>query len=177
MSFSAFWFNIPFLIFHCIRLPLISNTFFCIFLFFFSKVKPLIFFYRNYNRLREHCWVEQFFCYKTLFSHIFTVLHYRQRWTSSCWPHLYKSEQGAIHFSWQWMVHSVKLELTFAGLLVKLALWRYPWCNGYRRRKWTRRHEIKSWTRLIAFHIALILLGMVWIQLFSLQLWANSWAD
>ena len=39
--------------------------------------------------------------------------------------------------------------------------------NGYRRRKWTRRHEFKSWTRLIAFHIALIPLGKVWIQLFS----------
>ena len=36
-----------------------------------------------------------------------------------------------------------------------------PWCNGYRRRKWTRRHEFKSWTRLIAFHIALIPLGKV----------------
>ena len=23
---------------------------------------------------------------------------------------------------------------------------RCPWCNGYRRRKWTRRHEFKSWT-------------------------------
>ena len=39
-----------------------------------------------------------------------------------------------------------------------------PWCSRYRRRKWTRRHEFKSWTRLIAFHIALILLGKVWIQ-------------
>ena len=48
--------------------------------------------------------------------------------------------------------------------------WRCPWCNGYHRRKWTRRHEFKSWTRLIAFHIALIPLGKVWIQLFSLQL-------
>ena len=38
------------------------------------------------------------------------------------------------------------------------------WCNGYRRRKWTRRHEFKSWTRLITFHIALIPLGMVWIH-------------
>ena len=38
------------------------------------------------------------------------------------------------------------------------------WCNDYRRRKWTRRHELKSWTRLIAFHIALIPLGKVWIQ-------------
>ena len=44
--------------------------------------------------------------------------------------------------------------------------WRCPWCNGYRRRKWTRQHEFKSWTRLIAFHIALIPLGKVWIQLF-----------
>ena len=34
-----------------------------------------------------------------------------------------------------------------------------PWCNGYRRRKWKRRHEFKSWTRLIAFHKELIPLG------------------
>ena len=54
---------------------------------------------------------------------------------------------------------------------------RCPWCNGCRRRNWTRRHEFKSWTRLIAFHIALIPLGKVWIQLFSLQLWVNSRAD
>ena len=42
---------------------------------------------------------------------------------------------------------------------------------------WTRRHEFKSWTRLIAFHIALIPLGKVWIQLFSLQLCENTRAD
>ena len=54
---------------------------------------------------------------------------------------------------------------------------RCPWCNGYRCSKWTRRHEFKSWTRLIAFHIALIPLGKVWIQLFSLQLWENSRTD
>ena len=51
------------------------------------------------------------------------------------------------------------------------------WCNGYRRRIWTRRHEFKSWTWLIAFHIALIPLGKVWIQIFSIQLWVNSRAD
>ena len=62
-------------------------------------------------------------------------------------------------------------------LVYILCLWRCPWWNGYRRRKWTRRHESKSWTRLIAFHIALIPLGKVWIQLFSLQLWVNSRAD
>ena len=54
---------------------------------------------------------------------------------------------------------------------------RCPWCNCHRRRKWTRRHEFKSWTRLIVFHIALIPLGKVWIQLFSFQLWVNSRTD
>ena len=54
---------------------------------------------------------------------------------------------------------------------------RFPWCNGYRRRKWTRQLEFKSSTRLIAFHIALIPLGKVWIRLFSLQLCVNSRAD
>ena len=48
----------------------------------------------------------------------------------------------------------------------------FPWCNGY-----TRRHEFKSWTRLIAFHIALIPLGKVSIQLFSLHVYINSRAD
>ena len=38
---------------------------------------------------------------------------------------------------------------------------RCPWCNGFRSRKWTWRHEFKSWTRLIAFLIALIPLGKV----------------
>ena len=57
------------------------------------------------------------------------------------------------------------------------SLWRCPWCNGYHRRKWTRRHEFKSWMRLTAFHIALIPLGRVWIQLFSLQLWVNCRTD
>ena len=51
------------------------------------------------------------------------------------------------------------------------------WCNGYRRRKWTRRHQFKSWTRLVAFLKALIPLGKVGIQSFSLQLWVNSRAD
>ena len=61
----------------------------------------------------------------------------------------------------------------------RLQVWsvKCPWCTGYRRRKWTRRPEFKSWTRLIAFHIALIPLGKVWIQLFFLQLWVNSRAD
>ena len=47
------------------------------------------------------------------------------------------------------------LYITFSNM------WRCPWCSHYRRRKWTRRHEFKSSTRLIAFHIALIPLGKV----------------
>ena len=43
--------------------------------------------------------------------------------------------------------------------------------------KWTRRHEFKFWTRLIAVHIIVIPFGKVWIQLFSLQVWVNSMAD
>ena len=34
-----------------------------------------------------------------------------------------------------------------------------PWCNGYRRRKWARRHEFKSWTTLIAFSQSINTLG------------------
>ena len=61
--------------------------------------------------------------------------------------------------------------------LLLFVFFRCPWCKRYRRRKWTRWHKFKYWTRLIAFHIALILLGKVWIQLFSLQLWVNSRID
>ncbi len=51
------------------------------------------------------------------------------------------------------MVNSPSVVLRFmVDGLVKL---------GYRRRKWTRRHKFKSWTRLIAFHIALIPLEKV----------------
>ena len=49
--------------------------------------------------------------------------------------------------------------------------------NCYRRRKGTWRHEFKSRTWLIPFHIALIPLGKVWIQSFFLQISVNSWAD
>ena len=37
--------------------------------------------------------------------------------------------------------------------------------------------EFKSWLRLFVFHIELIPLGKVWIQLFFLQSWERSCAD
>ena len=51
---------------------------------------------------------------------------------------------------------------------------RGPW---YCLRKWTWFPKFKSWMRLFTFHIALIPLGKVWIQLFSFQLWVNSRVD
>ena len=48
--------------------------------------------------------------------------------------------------------------------------WQLLQCNGYhhwKRMQWTK---FKSWTRPFAFHMALILLRKVWIQLFSFQL-------
>ena len=77
-----------------------------------------------------------------------------------------------IHQCWQ-----TRKDLYSSSLDAKWYAKRCPWCSRYRRRKWTRRHEFKSWMRLIAFHIALIPLGKVWIQLFSLQLWVNSRTD
>ena len=79
----------------------------------------------------------------------------------------------------KWEVHIFlkKSSLVFYYCVIMYTRRRCPWCNGYRRRKWTRRHEFKPWTRLIAFHIALIPLGKVWILLFSLQLWVNSRTD
>ena len=72
-------------------------------------------------------------------------------------------EDGSKRFNkWYHRQRHVSQFIKFSG--------RYPGCNGYRRRKWKQRHEFKSWTRLIAFHISLIPLGKVWIQLFSLQL-------
>ena len=43
-------------------------------------------------------------------------------------------------------------------------------------RKWTHITKFKSWLKLFVFHIALIALEKEWIQLFSLQLWVNSWS-
>ena len=37
---------------------------------------------------------------------------------------------------------------------------RCPWCNGYRRRNWTRRHEFKSWTDCISHSTSTLGKGM-----------------
>ena len=61
-------------------------------------------------------------------------------------------------------VYPISSKLQYRSLTIICSLVLYPghpWCNCYRRRKWTRRHEFKYRTRLIAFHIALIPLGKV----------------
>ena len=51
------------------------------------------------------------------------------------------------------------------------------WYNSHHRRKWTWWTEFKSLTRLFVFHVGLIPLEKVWIQLFFLLPWVNSRAD
>ena len=46
-------------------------------------------------------------------------------------------------------------------------MYRHSWCNAYPYRKWTRRLQLKSETRLFELRIALITLGKVCIYLFS----------
>ena len=89
----------------------------------------------------------------------------------SQWPNIKIAPQIILYYSCSVGTRSLKISCAL------LHVWRCLWCNGYRRRKWTQRHKFKSWTWLTAFHIALIPLGKVWIQLFSLQLWVNSRAD
>ena len=101
----------------------------------------------------------------------------------------WKKERNILKKQYQEYTHLHKLNNPMKGKHKKLITWfnnisytsvvisRCPWCNGYRHRKWTRWHEFKSWTRLIAFHIALMPLGKVWIQSLSLQLWVNSRTD
>ena len=55
----------------------------------------------------------------------------------------------------QWSERMTKCSIQQV-LLFFLTITRCPWCNGYHRRKWTWWYEFKSWTRLIAFHIALM---------------------
>ena len=41
---------------------------------------------------------------------------------------------------------SPDFECIYVVIRILIILRRCTWCNGYRRRMWTRRHEFKSWT-------------------------------
>ena len=81
----------------------------------------------------------------------------RFRWKR---PALFKSGQWHFHQD-NVPVHNSILVTDYLTKMGIKTVWRCPWCSRYCRRKWTRRHEFNSWTRLIAFHIALIPLGKV----------------
>ena len=51
---------------------------------------------------------------------------------------------------------------------------RRSWSNSYCCQKWIQWPAFKSLAKLFIFHITQIILGKVWIKLFSLQLLANS---
>ena len=93
------------------------------------------------------------------------------------WKEFIQYMNFKINKSKQSLIVKIKVYVNIFKWLIDVIWWMCLWCNGYHRRKWIRRHEFKSWTRLIAFHIVLIPLGKIWIQLFSLQLWVNSRTD
>ena len=78
-----------------------------------------------------------------------------------------------IKTSWNWLCPQQR-NRAIHTVLIK---WRCSWCNGYHCRKWTQRPEFKSWTNLFAFHIMLVPLVKVCIQLSFFQIWVNSMAD
>ena len=95
----------------------------------------------------------------------------------NCTPQLYSKRVGFGRHFWEglWMKFNTKCGYLRGPV--------YRIVNTSHREKeiFNTRYkmffEFKSLMRLIAFHIALIPLGKVWIQLFSLQLWMNSRAD
>ena len=131
--------------------------------------------------------------YKHTHTYIHKYIHRHSHWYTDSYTHrntlkhthIYKhahihrhiEKQSHIHRHTHKQTHINKYAHIHKHIQKQTHIHRYTWCNGYRCRKWTRWHEFKSWKKLIAFHIALIPLGKVWIQLFSLQLWVNSRAD
>ena len=59
-------------------------------------------------------------------------------------------------------------------IYIYIYIYMRSWSNSYWRRKWTRWHNFKSLSRLLAFYQALISFWKVWIQLFSLLLWVDD---
>ena len=116
---------------------------------------------------------------------LWNILHKLSDHSDLAFPHkytcpsqIYAASPGVGSKRYWLLLNSDKTEfMCFKQNCVISTLRRCPWCNGYHHRKWTQWHEFQSWTRLITFHITLIPLGKVWIQLFSLQLWVDSRTD
>ena len=61
--------------------------------------------------------------------------------------------------------------LTYIHIRKLNDVWGYSY--GYSLKKWTRWSEFKFLSRLFSFHIVLIFLEYVWIQVFSFPRWVN----
>ena len=123
----------------------------------------IIIFLKFFNSLARSGYFSRYLPYFT-FSQLSAVIRWRVVFFS-----LFFITGSSILSGTVWSVSLSKSQRTLCVSFPRIG-WMCPWCNGYRRRKWTRWHKFKSWTRLIAFNMALIPLGKVWIQLFSLQL-------
>ena len=164
--------------------------------FLFLKLIMLIFSSKHiYIMFFQFCFIH-FCCFISLFPNLAYKFHqFPEKRTIFCPIIHFFFSLSLIHFvcsifssfflqqAWTFVVYYAHTYTNISGNIIKdndELQWTNElgsWCNGYGRRKWTRWHEFKPWTRLITFHIALIPLGKVWIQLFSLQLWVNSATD
>ena len=133
--------------------------------------------YSTYCQTSMYIWLK-------LNAKIFTVLSTITIYSNTCWILAYlridNTKLCVMSFDpilLSYFILEIYSAVMFIYIYIYIYIYRCPWCSCYRLRKWTRRDEFKSWTWLIAFHIALIPLEKVWIQLFSLQLWVNSRTD
>ena len=79
-----------------------------------------------------------------------TIFGYKHMNTKRCRKFLSSTKKGMTlgHKKCIYSSHSsANLARHFSSLINKK---RCQWCNGYRRRNWTRRHEFKSWTDCIS---------------------------
>ena len=93
-------------------------------------------------------------CFNSITQHISSYLHWKESPRKISVPRPHAFPWGSYFSFVDTLSLPGPLSLPFLDLLYITHLfffWRCPWCNCYRRRKWTRRLEFKSWTRLIAF--------------------------
>ena len=135
---------------------------------FFSKNDYLCVFVQSKKAFLYTCFFFLFFWWKISTNKIQTDLHFPVCSIKFDWIYLLLIVRADVNRN----SYSPRVKMPIIlwhssywliGWHIFVLSWRCPWCNGYHRRK-IRRHEFKSWTRLIAFHIALIPLGKVWIQ-------------
>ena len=86
-----------------------------------------------------------------------------------CVPNIAVDQSGlliCVSHPLRWDPFACLMQLWPTVLLVRCP--RLLLFHSFTCRKWTRWSEFKTWTRLFSFHLPLMPLGKVWIQLFSL---------